>query len=521
MQLYKPEDLELAKEKLEKIVKDIDKKKLDIFEPTKKEILSAGDVVYQFIKENKRKIYGGTAQNALISHKNKNDAFYTEDDILDIDFYSPDPIGDMKKIANMLFDKGYKFVEGSEGMHEETYKVFVNHANVADITYVPKNIYYRIPFVEIDGINYAHPSFIMLDMYRMLTEPYFSSRRWEKTFPRIYLLQKHYPFNKATAPLPKIDEIKSEDKPNVDLLLGTIFSFLKDNKSTIVTGKYAYNVFLNESKIMDDQKIGKKYKYVDVCPYQFISTNYRDDVKALIDKLKQDNKTLAANISIVEYYPFWQLYGYSTYIYYKNYQICHIIHHNRRCTPYKTVNAYIFSNGKVGKESGNINIGSFDFDLLMCMSTAFYYRVNKDDEIYQFYNIMTSHLIETRNYYFGKTGKNMFDDTLFQEFLAVCEGEAMDPQRESRLMKQKKFNERKGPVTFRYNPDREYETNPSSIFRFPNSSGNAIHKERNYKIVGEDIPRKDKEVVSEDDEKEEAPELEPKEIEKAATNTKK
>ncbi len=521
MQLYTAKDIELAKEKLGDIVEAIDKKKLDIFEPTKKEILSASQIVLDFVKENKRKIYGGTAQNALVAHKNKDDAFYGEDVLPDIDFYSPDPIGDMKKIANILYDKGYKFVEGSEAGHGETYKVFANHKDVADISYVPKNIYYRIPFVEIDGVNYAHPSFIMLDMYRMLTEPYFSSFRWEKTFPRIYLLQKHYPFNKATSKLPKIDQIKSEDKSNVDLLLSTVFNFIKDKESAIVTGKYAYNVMLHESKIMDDSKLGQKYRYVETHPYQFISTDYRDDVKAVIDKLKQDNKTLASGISIVEHYPFWQLYGYSTYVYYKNYQLCHIIHHNRRCTPFKTVDAYIFPNGKVGKEKGKIRIGSFSFTLLMNLSTAFRYRVTKDNDMYQFYNIMTSHLIEIRNYYLDKNKKNLLDDTLFEEFAVECMGETIDPMRENRLIRAKKFLERKGPVVYRYRPESEYDDSTTSKFRFPNSSGNAIHKERNYKILGEDIPRKDKEDVVSDDETDDAPELEAKEIEKAAMGKKK
>lgn len=55
MQLYTAKDIELAKEKLGDIVEGIDKKKLDIFEPTKKEILSASQIVLDFVKENKEK----------------------------------------------------------------------------------------------------------------------------------------------------------------------------------------------------------------------------------------------------------------------------------------------------------------------------------------------------------------------------------------------------------------------------------------------------------------------------------
>jgi hypothetical protein len=353
----------------------------------------------------------------------------------------------------------------------------------------------------------------------MITEPMFSSFRWEKTFPRIYLLQKHYPFNKATAPLPKVDQIKSEDETNVNILLGTIFDFIKDNDNLIVTGKYAYDVMLHESKIMDSPTLGKKYKYIKPCPYQFVSIKYREDVKALLDKLRQDNKTLASNISIVEHYPFWQLYGYSTYVYYKNYQICHIIHYNRRCTPFKQVDAYVFPNGKAGKEKGKVSIGTFPFNLLMNMCTAFYYRVNKNDELYQFYNIMTSHMVEIRNYYLEKNKKSIFDETLFQEFTYECKGDALDPQRESRLIKLKKKAEGK-PIVFRYKPETEYEEHPSTNYRFANSSGNPINNERNYRILGEDIPRKPREEGPKEEEAEESLELDAKELEKAATKIK-
>ena len=521
MQLYSDKDITLAKEKLPDIIKEIDKLKMNMFEPTRDELLKANEVVLQFIRDNKRKMYGGTAMNALISNKNPEDAFYdAETHIADLDCYSPDPIVDMKKLANIIFDKGYKFVEGVEGQHEETYKVFSNFANVADISYCPRNIFYKIPFIELDGIQYVHPSFIMIDMYRMVTEPMFSSFRWEKTFPRIYLLQKHYPFNKATSPLPRVDQIKSEDETNVNILLGTVFDFIKNNDNLIVTGKYAYNVMLHESKIMDSPTLGKKYKYIKTCPYQFISVKYREDVKDLLDKLKQDNKTLASNISIVEHYPFWQLYGYSTYIYYKNYPICHIIHYNRRCTPFKKVDAYIFPDGKVGKEKGYVNIGTFPFNLLTNLCSAFYYRVNKNDELYQFYNIMTSHMVELRNYYLEKNNKTIFDNTLFQEFTYECKGDAIDPVRESRLIKIKKFSEGK-PVIFRYKPENEYEDNPTTTYRFANSSGNPINNERNYRILGEDIPRKaHEEESSKEEEVEDSIELDAKDLEKAAVKKK-
>ncbi len=101
MQLYSAADFELAKEKLGPIVEKIEKRKLELFEPTTEEQLRAAALVMQFIKDNKRKIYGGTAQNALVKDKKKEDAFYAEDKLPDIDFYSPDPIKNKKNALNI------------------------------------------------------------------------------------------------------------------------------------------------------------------------------------------------------------------------------------------------------------------------------------------------------------------------------------------------------------------------------------------------------------------------------------
>ena len=70
----------------------------------------------------------------------------------------------------------------SEMLTGKIEEIFVNFAMYCDITYVPNNIYHRIPFVEIDEIYYVHPSFTTIDMYRIMSEPFFSNFRWEKNF---------------------------------------------------------------------------------------------------------------------------------------------------------------------------------------------------------------------------------------------------------------------------------------------------------------------------------------------------
>ena len=191
MELYTLRDVELVNSKIDDITDIIEKKKLHIFEPTKKEIMEANEIVMEFIKTHKRKIYGGYAQNKVIVSKNKNDGFYDEDDIPDIDVYSSEPIKDLVELCNILKSKGFKNVMGQEALHKETYKIFVNQANVIDLSYVPRNIYNKIPFIELNGINYVHPSFVYIDIYRMLTDPYLVDRIDGKKYSPDYINSKN------------------------------------------------------------------------------------------------------------------------------------------------------------------------------------------------------------------------------------------------------------------------------------------------------------------------------------------
>ena len=511
MQLYTEKDLSVLEKTIDEILDKIEDKKLETVEPTRKERLEINDIILNFLKDNKRKIYGGYAQNKLIQVKNPNDAFYKKNDIPDIDFYSPDPLNDLTKLADILYAKDFKHVQAKEALHKETYSIFVNFTNVCDISYVPKNIYHRMPFIEIDNINYVHPSFIFIDLYKIFTDPLFSSFRWKKTFPRLYLLQKHYPFNKATAPLPDISyPIPSQEEDNHKLLINTVANFLKNRETIIVIGNYVYNCLLQESKIKEDKTLGKKYRYLATQYFEFVSTDYRKDAQTLLENLKKNHPTLFPEINIVEYYPFWSYIGHRAIIFYKNNPIADIMHYNRRCIPIKKLSYKIFKNNSVQDiVSDSIQIGSFDYTLLNNFIFTFKARVEKNNERYQFHNIMTSHLIEMRNYFFDKTGLNLLEDTLFQELIPDCIGDAMDPLRESMLIREKKFKEGK-KVIYKYDPSVGGRT---PDYKFPNSSGNPIKNPRNFRIIQIDKElqdRRTREATTE--EKEEIEEEVPEDI---------
>lgn len=477
MELYSSKDVELIDKEIETITDDIERRKLDIFEPTKAQQMAANKIVLDFVRDHKRKIYGGYAQNKVIIAKEPKDAFYEEDKIPDIDVYSPEPLKDLVELCDILYKKGFRNIQGTEATHKETYTIFVNQENVIDLSYVPRNIYNKIPFIEIDGINYVHPSFVYIDMYRMMTDPYFSgSFRWKKTFPRLFKLQKYYPFNAATKPLNDAYDVPKDKKETVNKINRALFDMIKNKETFIVVGQYAYNYLLEESGILKDKKLANKYKIIPIPFMQVISINYIPDSVELVSGLQ---KQFGDKITYKEFYPLWMFTGYSTIIYYDEVPVLHITAHNNRCVPIRKVPAVFYDNGKPESDKNDfIQLGAYDFVLLMNLISGLRARVTSLEDKQHYHNIMTSHLVEMRNYYLKNTGKTLLDESLFKSYISTCIGEAVDARRENRILRDKKFKQGK-LVVFRYNPEKQ---KAAPDFKFANTSGNEIQKSVNFKI---------------------------------------
>jgi hypothetical protein len=151
------------------------------------------DIVEEFIKRKKLICYGGTAINNILPEE---DQFYDKEvEVPDYDFFSQNALSDAKELANIYYKKGFIDVEAKSGQHYGTYKVFVNYMPVADITYLPKQIYNAIKndSISVGGIMYAPPNFLRMSMYLELSRPAGDISRWEKVLKRLALLNKNYP----------------------------------------------------------------------------------------------------------------------------------------------------------------------------------------------------------------------------------------------------------------------------------------------------------------------------------------
>jgi hypothetical protein len=449
-ELYSDFDLEHIKKNIDNVIQKINNVVIEKYDPTKKEITEVQKIILKFAKEKKRKMYGGYGLHLAIKTKTPTGSFYSDEELYskDIDLYSPEPLKDLVEIADILHAKGYKNIYAREALHSETYTIEVNKRPYCDFSYVPKNVYHRIPFIEVDGYIVCSPYFMEIDYLRMFTDPILSSYRWEKSFDRFYLLQKYYPIRLSKNPIQVSESIPKN-------IYDILENYLKNNKSMIVSGFRAYNEYVKISKI------NKNYiKELKIPFFEMTSTDYENDVKQIIEKLQDVDKD---KVSIIEYYPFFVFTNFHTDILFDGKLVARVYErlHN-------LCSSYVQSNG--------ITFGSFHYNLRLCLMNAMYERVNEHKENEKMYYEMASHITQMRKLYFNETEKTLFEDSIFKDFVIECMGET----KSDKILHAEEMKKNKR-VTFRYSPE-DNKTIDLTRWVFANSSGNKIHNQKNYKI---------------------------------------
>ncbi len=449
--IYTQHDIDVINDNIDVLMNEADIIKQTKYEPTIDEFRNIIKEIEKYVKSKNRIIYGGTALNRLIASKNPKDAFYKEYDRPDFEFYSYEPIQDVKGVCDMLHNKGYKYVSSAEAQHGNTYKIFVNEMEMGDITYVPTYLYHKLPTIELDGLKYIHPHFAYIDYLRMYTDPIMSFWRLQKAIPRGILLLKHFPLEVGSEKI-KYD-ILSDKEVNV---LKDISKYLNDSDTTIHVGTYAVKFFTID-------------KTNDLLPYEVISVEYEKDVKKIYDILNKKYK-----ITVKEYWPFFQFWDRHTEFIFNDKVVLTVFRNMDKCVPYRKYDAGF--------------IASYQVVLLHHIIKYYYYIINKNDP--KNINNTIGEILRTRNDYLKKHNKNVMDDTIFREFQISCLGKSLDPMRYAFIKMQKKLAEGKA-IKWRYNPRTDQEDKLPE-FSFDNESGNEI-KNSKYMTIKSDSSESDSE----------------------------
>lgn len=158
-------------------------------------------MVESFIKQNNRILVGGMAIDFAL--KEKGSFLYSKNKI-DYDFISPEYHVDAYNLGNQLAKK-FDGISVIGALHASTMRVRYKFMPVADITYVPYELYKKIDTVEFAGFRCVHPNFQMIDQMRSIVymaenpprESFFGDRI-KKDIKRFCMLGELYPLFKRS-----------------------------------------------------------------------------------------------------------------------------------------------------------------------------------------------------------------------------------------------------------------------------------------------------------------------------------
>lgn len=158
-------------------------------------------IVETFIKQNNRILVGGMAIDFAL--KEKGSFLYSKNKI-DYDFISPEYHIDAYNLGNQLA-KQFDGISVIGALHASTMRVRYKFMPVADITYVPYELYKKIDTVEFAGFRSVHPNFQMIDQMRSIVymaenpprESFFGDRI-KKDIKRFCMLGEFYPLLKRS-----------------------------------------------------------------------------------------------------------------------------------------------------------------------------------------------------------------------------------------------------------------------------------------------------------------------------------
>lgn len=452
--------VEKIKGTLKEYIDKAEKSKLKKVEPIKQTIDNINKIIFNYIKEKKRVVYGGAAINEYIIQKNPKLKIYDEFSIADYDVYTPEPLYDLIYICNLLHEKGYKNVRGKEAVHDGTYSVMAEYykESVFDLHYVWKGLYHKLPTNTINGIRYIDPSFIFVDIYKVYTDPLLSFNfRIEKVFHRGNILEKYYSFKNDSdiqntqKQLSKLNNI-SDNKNIINHILKKI---VENNKDILLCGSHAYNYYIKKSKI--------KNTILEQLETLSIMTNkpsyYSDKIFNILKKKVKD----PTKLQIIHFHPFLELIDKKINILYHDNTIITIYGNNKRCVPYKRINKRKY------------RILTYHGMLMLYYSKYIYYKCKDNHSesrklkflIYQIQNVRIKYL--QMNNYIG------IEKMPFQELIIKCKWNAHSDSVEYGKRIEKKVKLNKGPYTFVYNPvKRKLDPSKPPQLIFPNTSGNII-----------------------------------------------
>lgn len=466
-------DIITVNENIDSLMDKARNKEIQLIEPTLNEFIKVRQIILDFIKKEKRIIYGGYAWNNLIKKVEPTDVFYKDTDYTDVEFYSNKPIEDMKKICDILYAKGFKPIQGKSAQHEDTYTIFVNFTGYCDISYMPSNVFYGAMIENINGYRMIHPKFILVDILRQFNDPMTSFWRLDKNIKRGKIMMKHYPI-----------EFNIKDKVSIPVLSGetiklvnNILPLISKMEHILFIGLVSYNVYTNPNVDLSKQTINYNNNPIEIISTKApkdVETIYNYIVKYFIDK--EDTNGFDDKILMEQYFPFFQFTAKKVVFKYKGEIFLTIYGNNEKCVPYNEVKLNL---DKSSSQSTKVKIGTFNVCFMYNLIRFHQSIVEKDNKNSSLYDSLMSQMIEKRNDFLDKQNKTILDETIYEDFKVNCLGDPISPVRKFMLSRRDRKLLPRSAI-FPYDPEERKDNYATDIYFFNNYSGNIINNPKEF-----------------------------------------
>ena len=311
---------------------------------------------------------------------------------------------------------------------------------------MPVNIYNNMPTINIDGIICTHPHFMLVDSYRVLTDPMTSYWRIDKSINRFQTVLKYYPIEHTN-----IDQSIILQQNN-DEIIKFIRKKIIQMSKLIVVGFYAFNYYA--------KKISTKH-IINIPYYEVISTEFDKDARHIYKHLLHK---FGDKINVKEFSPFLSFLDKRIEFYYGNDLILKLYGNNKRCTVYK------YSDNK------KTHFGTYNLVTMYLYFEYFYAFINHNKKNIDIFKKLIGKFFTLRNTYLNDKKITVIDESSFQDFTYKCYGTPVESIRASLLEGLEKRKQGK-PMKFRYGATGKQGKIPD--YNFSNSSGNQIFNEKN------------------------------------------
>jgi hypothetical protein len=160
------------------------------------DLLYVYNLVINYIIDNKRILTGGMGLNYALKSK----GYFLYDNMnIDYDFYSPTFSLDAYKLVDKILEtNNVDTTHCILAMHQSTMRVRYRFKVVADITYMPQELFDKIPTLIYRNVLFVHPCYQIIDQHKSFAYPYKGmplaniTGRWKKDLERFVLISDFY-----------------------------------------------------------------------------------------------------------------------------------------------------------------------------------------------------------------------------------------------------------------------------------------------------------------------------------------